>query len=50
MPNIKFLSLACMPNVPKSVKCKNDICICLCVSVCACVCVYLYFSVCVSHL
>ena len=47
MPNITFVSLACMPNVPKSVKCENDICICLCVSVCACVCVYLYFCVCV---
>ena len=47
MPNIKFVSLACMPNEPKSVKCKNGICICLYVSVFACVYVYLYFSVCV---
>ena len=47
MPNINFVSLSCMPNEPKSVKCKNGIYICLYVSVCACVYVYLYFSVCV---
>ena len=40
IPNIKFVSLACVPNEPKGVKCKNGICICLCDSLCACVCVY----------
>ena len=46
MPNIKFVSLECMPNKPKSVKCKNGICICIYLSVCVCVYVYLYFFVC----
>ena len=27
VPNIKFVSLACMPDEPKSAKCKNGICI-----------------------
>ena len=29
VPNVKLVSLACMPNDPKSVKCKNGICICV---------------------
>ena len=42
--NIKFVSLACMPNEPKSANCKMvfisvclSVCICLCVSVFVCV-------------
>ena len=45
MANIKFASFACMPNEPKSVKCKNGICICLCVNVS--VCIYISLCVCV---
>ena len=45
VPNIKFVSLACMPNEPKSVKCTNGIYMCLyvcvhvslCISICVCV-------------
>ena len=28
--NVKLVSLACMPNDPKSGKCKNGICVCMC--------------------
>ena len=37
MPNTKFVSMACMPNEPKSVKCKNGIMylsLCVCVHMC----------------
>ena len=34
MPNIKFVSMACMPMSQNVVKCKNGICICLCVHMC----------------
>ena len=40
-PNVKLVSLACMLNDPKSVKCKDGICIWVHVSV------YIYISVCV---
>ena len=33
MPNTKFVSLACMQNKPKSVKCKNGISVCVSLSV-----------------
>ena len=42
VPNVKLVSLACMPNDPKSVKCKNGICIC----VCMCLCTFIFLSVC----
>ena len=45
MANIKSVSMACMPNEPKSVKCKNGTCICLCVNVS--VCIYISLCVCV---
>ena len=50
MPNIKFVSLAFMPNEPKSVKCKNDICICLSVHVSVCIYISVCVCVCVSFI
>ena len=38
MPNIKFVSLACMPNESKSAKCETDMCTHLCVSISVYVC------------
>ena len=43
VPNVKSVSLACMPNDPKSVKCKNGICI----SVCMCLCTFIFLCGCV---
>ena len=47
------ISLACIPNEPKSVKCENGIYMCLCVSVYVCVCgvpnVKLVFLACMSN-
>ena len=48
VPNMKLVSFACMPNDPKSVKCKNGICICVCMCLCtfiflSCVCVCVPF-------
>ena len=54
VPNIKFVSLACMPNEPKSAKCEKGICfdavsvlhpIYLCVSAAFCVSVCMYVCV-----
>ena len=43
VPNIKLVSLACMPDEPKGEKYKNGICICVSVHVSTCI----YFHVCV---
>ena len=63
VPNVRLLSLVCMPNHLESVKCKNGICICECMCLCtfiflcvcgvcaynhACISVYLYLCVNVS--
>ena len=43
--NIKLVSLACMPDEPKSAKCKNGICICVSVHVHVLVCIYFHVYV-----
>ena len=45
VPNIKLVSLACMPDEPKSAKCKNGICICVSVHVHVPVCIYFHVYV-----
>ena len=39
VPNIKLVSLACMPDEPDSAKYKNGICMCVCLCMCMCLCV-----------
>ena len=48
VPNIKFVSLACMSNEPKSAKCEKGIFICVrvCLYASTCLCVSLAVCVC----
>ena len=43
VPNVKLVSLACMPNDPKSVKCKNGIWTSVCIM---CLCTFIFLCVC----
>ena len=47
VPNIKFVSLAYMPNEPKSAKCDKGICVHVCLYTSICLCVSVAVSVCV---